>query len=205
MAARKNLFIVFEGIDGSGCETQARLLSNYFENKKNQVSKLKYPDYSDQYGKLIRLYLTGRLQLTAERIFLTHLINQLKDREKIRESIRGGKFVVSDRYYTSNLAYNCSDMLPVDKALKVASVFKLPQPDLIFYLDTLPETAMKRKLREKGKLDVNERNLAKLGIVAGKYRNLARKNTFGQWFIINGNKPIDDVKQSILKILRHYI
>ncbi|MFH0868859.1 MAG: dTMP kinase, partial [archaeon] len=157
MAAAKNIFIVFEGIDGAGCETQARLLSNYLQNKGKKVLRLKYPDYSDQYGKLIKLHLAGRLRLPNERLFLTHLINQLKDREKIKGSLKEGRFVVSDRYFPSNLAYNCDERVPVDKAVKVASVFGLPVPDLIFYLDTAPETAVKRKLKEKHALDVNER------------------------------------------------
>jgi len=201
----KNLFIVFEGIDGSGCETQSKLLTTWLRRKGNRVLKLKYPDYSDPYGRLVRFYLTGRLKLTNDRLFLTHLINQLKDRELIGKNIADGSFIVSDRYFASNLAYNCDQSIPVDKAIKVASVFKLPKPDIIFYLDTKPETAMKRKAIEKGILDITEKNIFKLRQVSQAYQKLARKNIWSQWFVIDGNRPIEDIKADILKVLEHYI
>lgn len=201
----KNLFIVFEGIDGSGCETQSKLLAAWLRRKGRRVLKLKYPDYSDPYGRLVRFYLNGRLKLTQDRLFLTHLINQMKDRELIGKNLADRSFVVSDRYFASNLAYNCDKSIPVDKALKVASVFKLPKPDIIFLLDTKPETAIKRKAMEKGILDITERNIFKLRQVSQTYKNLARKNIWSQWFVIDGNRPIDDIKADILKVLEHYV
>lgn len=202
--ATKNLFIAFEGIDGAGCETQAQLLANHLRRRGERVLKLKYPDYSDPYGKLAKLHLHGKLKLTQDRLFLIYLINQIKDRKRIGENLRDGRFVVSNRYFASNLACNCSAHLPVDKAVKVASALRLPKPDLIFYINTNPEAAMKRKLREK-RAPVIKSNLQELQKASVAYGKLARKNIWSQWFVIDGNKPAADVKASVLKILQHYI
>lgn len=202
--AKDNLFIVFEGLDGAGCETQTDLIAKYLKRKFGKVLKLSYPDYNDPYGKLIRLHLQGRLKLTPEKIFLAHMANQVKDRKLIGNHLRGGYFVVANRYFMSNIAYNHGAHAPIDKAVKIASLFRLPKPDIIFYLKINPETSMKRKLKENKNLDVNEINKSKLTEAAETYRRLAKRNVWSQWFVIDGSKKIMDVKADIIKILKNY-
>ena len=47
-------FIVFEGIDASGKETQAKLLASFFINKGHKVLLTHEPIYDKPIGKIIR-------------------------------------------------------------------------------------------------------------------------------------------------------
>ena len=192
--AAKGLFIVFEGIDGAGCETQSKLLQ-----KKLKGSVLfRYPDCTDPYGRLIKKYLEGKCRIHPEKIFMTFALNQMKDREKIGKLLEAGKIVVSDRYITSNFAYQCNGALPIDKALKFAEMFEFPKPDLIFYLDIKPEMAMERKRREKT-LDIYESDLKKQRNVRKKYLNLVLNHVWSHnWVLVNGEEKIETINKKIM-------
>ena len=51
------MFIVFEGLDGSGQSTQAELLRCYFKDNKNSVILTKEPTEDSESGKIIRKIL----------------------------------------------------------------------------------------------------------------------------------------------------
>jgi len=65
-----------------------------------------------------------------------------------------------------------------------------------------PETSIQRKEGEKGEdLDRNEANREFLERVAESYRELIRKQVFGSWFVVDGEKPVDVVFEQIKKVL----
>ena len=49
-----NKFIVFEGIDASGKETQAKLLSSFLKKKGFEVLLTQEPIYEEPIGKIIK-------------------------------------------------------------------------------------------------------------------------------------------------------
>ena len=51
------MFIVIEGIDGAGCETQGKNLVKMLNESNKKVSLIKYPDYDRNVGKIIRDFL----------------------------------------------------------------------------------------------------------------------------------------------------
>lgn len=193
--------IVFEGIDGAGTETQSKLLFNYFKNKKRAVEILLYPDYKGPIGKLIHQYLYKQYDFSVEVQFLLYFVDFIKDREKINQWLKEGKIVISDRYFTSTIAYQGLRGFGVEKALKFAKIFDLPKPDFIVYLKISPETSMKRKYEEKRSLDRNEENKKFLGQLAKFYEKLIKNQIFGKWKIIDGEKPIEEVFSQIKEIV----
>jgi thymidylate kinase len=53
-------FIVIEGIDGAGGETQSKLLFEYLSSRKIPCERMLYPDYGNSIGKFIHDYLHGK-------------------------------------------------------------------------------------------------------------------------------------------------
>ena len=84
----KGRLIVFEGIDGSGTETQSKLL---LEKLGTSSVRIEYPDYEGDLGKLIRLFLDKKHELSPEMQFVLYAGDMVKDREKINGWLNEGK------------------------------------------------------------------------------------------------------------------
>jgi len=143
-------FIVFEGIDGAGKSTQARLLAEELTKLGHGVVLTKEPT-DTPFGKLIRrLVLTGGKEgiidgakISREAEALLFAADRAEHVDKlIRPSLRSGKTVVSDRYFYSSLAYQWARGLDL-KWLIDLNRFAI-RPDLVILLDLPPEEGLKR-------------------------------------------------------------
>ncbi len=189
----KGKFIVFEGIDGAGAETQSKRLFDYFTTHQIPANRISFPDYEGPIAKVIEDFLYKKFDLTPEIQFLLYATDMVKEKEKIQLWLAEGRMVVADRYFTTNLAYQGANEFPQDIALKFAKLFKLPKPDLVFYLSIKPSTSVQRKLKEKPNLDRYESNERFLANVHKSYQKLIAGNVFGQWTQIEGEQPADAV------------
>lgn len=195
-------FIVFEGIDGCGGETQSKKLAQYLRKKGKVAPLLSYPDYKGPIGKLIHSYLYRRHNFSKEVQLLLYFADFLKDKDKIQKWLQEGKTIVSDRYFSSTIAYQCLNGFTVEKALQMSKLFALPVPDVIIYLDITSETSIKRKIKEKkGNLDRHEADKKFLSDLAKFYKQLIRKQVFAKWMVVNGEQSVEKVAKDIQQIL----
>jgi dTMP kinase len=202
----KGKLIVIEGIDGAGCGTQTELLKERLNEKLSQpVLHIRYPNYNNPMGVTIHKFLHEELQLSPDMQFFIYSLDMLKDMREIKKALEEGRIVLADRYFTSTLAYQCSQGFPIDKALKFADLFDFVKPDLVIYLKVSAETAMKRKIKEKSDLDMFEKDLELKKRVSKKYEELASKNIFGKWAIVDAEKSIDEVASEIEEIVKKII
>ncbi len=197
----KGKLIVFEGIDGSGTETQSKSLLKAFSKKGVSAERIEYPDYEGELGKLIRLFLDRKQELSAEMQFVLYAGDMVKDKEKISAWLNEGRTVVCDRYFLSTIVYQGIRGFREDAALRFAEDFGIPKPDIVFFLNITPEESAKRKMNEHGKLDRNEADLAFLGQVNISYEKMAKDNVFGRWFIIDGTKSREDISREVLNVI----
>ncbi len=138
----KGLFIVIEGIDGTGKSTQAKRLGEWFETQGREVV-LSYEPTHGQWGKQLRDSMTqGRLDPEEE------LELFIKDRQDhvdtlIQPSLDAGKVVILDRYYFSTMAYQGARGFDPQVIRERNEAFA-PQPDLLLILDLDVDTAHQR-------------------------------------------------------------
>lgn len=202
MRRKKGKFIVFEGIDGAGSETQSRKLFSYLKKKGIRVLKLRYPDYRGKIGRMIKDYLYEKINLSPDAQLVFYLADILKDKRKIENYLKRGYTIVSDRYITSTLAYQGSS-LGVSKVKNIIENFSFPKPDMVIYLKVSVDTSFKRKKKEKKKLDRNEVNKKFLKKVSKIYEKISKNSLFGKkWVIINGEKSKKEVFEEIRKKLK---
>jgi len=195
-------FVVIEGIDGAGGETQSKLLKQFLEKKGKKVELVKYPDYEGPIGKLIHDFLHKKFDISSEVQFCLYASDMVKDKEKIKKALKEGKIVIADRYLTSTLAYQTLKGFPLDKGLEFAKLFELLTPDLVIFIEISPETSIKRKFKEKNNLDRHEANKDFLRKVNESYHNLIENKIFAkEWIVIDGEKPIEEVAKKIQKIV----
>lgn len=167
------MFVSFEGIDGSGKSTQARLLEATLRAEGREVVATREPG-GTALGERIRDVLLGDAHVApwAEVALFAAARAQLVD-EVVKPALARGAVVVCDRFLDSSLAYQgAARSLGVDEVL----AFNLPGlagvvPDRTFLLAVPIEDALRR---EHGQPDRIEREgRAFLERVEGAYREIA--------------------------------
>jgi dTMP kinase len=99
MRKMRGILIDFEGIDGSGKKTQSRLLERELSQRGFPVSLFSYPDYESEYGKIINVFLEGKIDLNPDEQFLLYLLDIVKDKEEVIQKLQNGYVVIMDRYF----------------------------------------------------------------------------------------------------------
>lgn len=138
------MFIVIEGIDGSGKTS----LSNNLVNKLNELGKssTRFSEpTSFESGKYIRKFLKGDILLSKkEQIDAFIFDREISVLKNIKPALQDNKIVVLDRYYYSTAAYQASEDFSPEEILNLNLEKKFPKPDLLFYINIPPELAYKR-------------------------------------------------------------
>jgi len=198
-------FIVLEGLDGSGGQTQTNLLKDFFEKNNTPFIIVRSPDYDNVVGQLFDDYLHGRVDLSTEQVFLLCAMDVLNSVPKIKQGLNEGKIVIADRYITSTLAYRDAAGFPLEKGLRLVKTLDFPKPNLIIFLDIHPEISIQRKFSEKKNLDLHEKNENYLRKVRESYKKGISKNVLGKWVVVNGEKTKEEVHEKILKLINPYL
>jgi len=100
-------FIVFEGGDGSGKQTQAKLLVKYLQREEKDVELLTFPQYDTPFGSLVAKYLRGEYgsleSVPPEIPSLLYALDRFQVKDELTTGLASGKWFVADRYTQSNL------------------------------------------------------------------------------------------------------
>lgn len=130
---KNGLFIVIEGIDGTGKSTQARRLGDWFISQGREVVLSREPT-DGPWGKKVReSAATGRLSPEDE---LEYFLNDRRQHveELIAPALAAGKVVILDRYYFSTMAYQGARGFDPHEIRRKNESFA-PRPDLLLILD----------------------------------------------------------------------
>lgn len=201
----KGKLITFEGIDGSGSETQSQLISDCLRKLGKDVVVIEYPDYKRPLGQMIDTFLHGEQKLSVAMQFILYAADMIYDREKIVSWLEDDKTVLSSRYFGSTLAFQCYKGFDERVALRFANDFGIVVPDVNILLTLGSEESARRKLGEKGDLDLHESDDNLLANVNSRYIDLATRNVFGSWQIVDGQQSIESVKDEIIAIVMETI
>ena len=190
------MFIVIEGIDGAGCETQGKNLIKMLSESGKKVSLIKYPDYDRNVGKIIRDFLYENKGLTPKQQFLLYTMQFIMDKKMIEER-RKNEILIADRYFSTTLCYQTLEGVDMKMALDYAKNFEIEVPDAIFYLNVDPDIAIKRKHGEDKEKNFREKDFDFIRKTAEQYKMLVEKQVWGKWVNIDGNKGIEEITKDI--------
>ena len=141
------LFIVFEGLDGTGKTTQIVKLVNFLKNLKYNVISFYQPTHGPWGLKLRKLFIDGHVIPIREEIQLSVNDRRESVERDILPALQENKIVLLDRYYWSNAAYQGILDESYEYILEQNSEF--PEPDIIIYFDIGVDTAYQRILNER--------------------------------------------------------
>lgn len=196
------LFISFEGIDGSGKSTQARLLAERLKQDGRAVVLTREPGGSPGAEEIRRMVLEGdtdRWSAKTELLLFTAARRDHLERT-IRPALAQGDIVITDRFADSSRIYQglgraaLGDMVDQLHALVIGQ-----EPDLTILVDMDPDTGLKRALGRQG----TEERFEDFGVemqvrMRQGFLDLAAKHS-DRFVVINGDQPIEDVQADILK------
>ena len=204
------MFIVIEGIDGAGCETQAKMILDHFKNHQ-QIELIKFPHYDTPVGQMIRDFLYRNQKMNAQEQFLLYTMQFIFDEPMIREKLSGGHMgsplLIADRYFTTTLCYQTLEGIDEKVALQYADNFGIIRPDVVFFLDVKPETAIKWKFGEDKEKNFREKDTKFIKRTYDKYQDLISRQVWTRWVKINGEQPKEKVTEEIIKHIKignHY-
>jgi dTMP kinase len=135
----QGIFIVIEGIDGTGKSTQSKRLAEWFRSRGREVVLSREPTDGPWGKKLRESATTGRLSAEEE---LEFFLNDRREHVEmsIKPALAEGKVVILDRYYFSTMAYQgARGFDPAEIRLRNEAF--APQPDLLLILDLSVESA----------------------------------------------------------------
>jgi dTMP kinase len=203
---KKNFFIAFEGIDGSGKSTQVKLLAEKLEEAGLKVYTTCEPTDSPM-GKTIRDIFNHRMEAdhrTIAALFvadrLDHLLNKTNG---ILKKLEEGYTVITDRYYLSSFAYQ-SQFVDLNWVIQANSLSAgLRKPDLNVYIDILPELSIERLNKGRNSMELYE-TLENLQNVRDRYFEVMELlKDEEQVFVTDGNRSSEIIALEIWNKIRH--
>ncbi|MDO8512736.1 MAG: hypothetical protein Q7S57_05675 [bacterium] len=183
----KGLLLVNEGPDGSGKETQTRLLCDYLEGEGYNLVKFSFPTYKqDPVADLIRFMLHEAKDDWNTRDWRSKAVLYASNRLRFAPEMRAalevpGNVVICDRFVSSNQGHmGALAEDPTERLQRYAwidhlefEMMGLPRPDVVL-LHTMPSEMRAQLLmkRENGNPDAHEGNSAYLDLVEQSYYEL---------------------------------
>lgn len=145
--------IIIEAGDGSGKATQTQKLFDRLKDEALKVKKVSFPNYESPSSALIKMYLSGDFGEKAEDVnpyvaSTFYAVDRFASfKTEWKDFYETGGIVLADRYTTSNMVHQASkikDAKALDAYLDWLqhfeyTLFQLPEPDMVIFLDMPPE------------------------------------------------------------------
>ena len=204
-----NLFITFEGGDGSGKSTQVNLLKDYLDNLNFETIKTREPGGTPSAEILRDLLTTGEVEKwtpMSEALLMwasryEHLI------QVIEPALNSGKNVICDRFYDSTYAYQgVAHNLGIDKMEKLKKIIIGDiEPDVTFVLDIDPKVGLKRSLdRSNQENRFESYNIDFHNKIRSAFIEIAKKNK-NRCVVVDASLNEQEINNSIITVIDNLI
>lgn len=192
---KKGLLIVIDGIDGSGKSVQAQLLCEKMVAEGHTVVTPTFPRYDHESSYFIRSMLKGEYRklgdLGAYTTSTFYSFDRMDAAYELREEIRKGKILISNRYTSSNVGHQ-GGRIKDAKERKAYYAWldhfeyeqlHIPRPDVVLYLHVPVPVSMdlvhKRSIENGQPKDIYEEDQDHLEKAYESYREAA--SLFSYW------------------------
>ncbi len=201
----KGIFITFEGIEGAGKSTQAKLLYDYLKREGKNVILTREPGGTKTGEKIREILLTPTDEVfpPIAEVFLYEADRSFHIHNKIKPSLEKGFVVICDRFVDSTLAYQ-----GYARGLDIGLIKYLNEiategvkPDITFLIDIPVEEGLKR-IKEKRGLDRIEKESVEFHKKLREGFLKIAEEEKNRIAIINGLKDINEIFNEIVSILK---
>ena len=199
-----SLFIVFEGIDGSGKTTQAELLAEKLTSIQQSNIIIREPG-GTPLGESIRKELKSNPNLDpVTQLFLFSACRTELIKDVINPNLEEGHIVICDRYIFSTIAYQGHA-----EGLNIAYIENMIDlstggltPDIVIFIDTPVEIAKKRRENETNDY-YDQKDIDYYVRTREGYISMASSSV--NWVTHYGSKEPDELAKSIWEQIKPLI
>jgi len=210
LVCRVNIFITFEGPDGSGKSTQIQLLAEYLQANSHTVVTTREPG-GTPIGDQIRAVLhdVSNTAMVAEAEILLYSASRAQHvGQLIRPALEQGHVVLSDRYADSTMAYQGFgrglDLMALRRITEFATGGLMP--DLTIYLDCPVEEGLERKQQARAS---GEGEWNRLDREVVEFHRRVRQGYLAlaaaepqRWLVLDACRSIEEVQAEIQQAVK---
>lgn len=203
------LFIAFEGTLSAGKKTHSRLLAEKLREMNKEVVLISFPSYETEIGKLIKGWISRNLNISPEAASMLYAADRMQYQKRIKEWLKKGWIVITDRYCYSNITYQT--ILGLSKQWLIDIEKPIIKPDVIFLLDIPEKEASERGLKQENLsafLDMEEVKPEEpfRERVRKEFLELSKNPPYGKsWHVLDGTKSVEIVSNEIWGIVQTMI
>ena len=215
-------FIVIEGTDCSGKETQSKLLIEKLKDEGKKAIYLSYPNYSSPTGKIVGgpylgkeeicdSYFDDAANLDPKIASLYYAADRYNNKGEIQKYIDEGYYVILDRYVFSNMAHQAGKINEKEKRIETYKwlddlefgLLSLMKPDIILFLH-MPSCFSEKLKGNRKFLDELEKD--KNNLINAEKAYLELKDIYGFKVIscVKDNKlrKIEDINKDVFNLIK---
>ncbi len=217
---KKGILIAVDGLDGSGKETQTKLLCKYLAEQNIKNKYITFPTYQADSSALVKMYLQGKFSENPNDVnayaassffamdrYCSYMLDWKQDYED-------GAVVIANRYTTANLVHQMSKLPENERETFMNWLYEyefgklgLPKPDLVIYL-CLPPQSSESLIQKRGAVkDIHEKSKTHL---AESYKAAVFASDRLGWSRIDCVKDgslrsIDDIADEVRAIVKAFL
>lgn len=193
MAKRKGKLIVIDGTDGSGKATQVELLRKHLLKDGKKVKVVDFPEYyKNFFGKFIGHCLSEQyynwVNIHPKIASIAYAADRFESSKEINSWLDKGYIVLANRYVSANQIHQGGKIKSAKKRQDFIKwldemeygVFKIPRPDVVFYLN-LPMSYINKLIKERNKKTSRSYLGKKKDIVEGNVSYLENSRKSAIW------------------------
>ena len=219
-------FIVIEGTDCSGKETQSKLLVEKLNNMGHKAIRLTFPNYDTPTGKIVGgpylgkkeicecWFPEGAVNLDPKVASLYYAADRKYNEKDIKKYLDEDYFVICDRYVSSNMAHQGSKIKNDEERFHMYEwidklefwLLGLPKPDKTIFLHVPYTYAAKLK---KNRLSLDEHEMCEEHLKNSEVAYIELSELYN-WKHINCIKDdairsVEDINAEIIECLKEYL
>jgi len=219
-------FIVIEGTDCSGKETQSKLLVEKLTEMGYKAIRLTFPKYDSPTGRIVGgpylgkpeigecWFPEGAVNLDPKVASLYYAADRKYNESEIENYLKEDYFVICDRYVSSNMAHQGSKIKNDEDRFHMYEwidklefwLLNLPKPDKTIFLH-VPYTYAAELKKNRESLDQHEVSEEHLKNSEVAYVELSELYNWKHINCIKDNKirTIEDINKEIIDCLKEYL
>lgn len=204
----RGIFISFEGIEGTGKSTQAKLLAGHLKEKGYRVIQTMEPGGTKISFKIRELLLSmeNREMDQVAELLLYNAARVQHIKEIIGPALERGDIVITDRFSDSTVAYQGYargiDLKLIDSLDMIATRKLRPDITILFDIDVRTGLARNKKLGKNDRLELEDISFHEK--VRKGFLHMAAIEP-GRIKIIDCTESLDGVSEKVFKIISEFL